>query len=243
MTPESYYFGNRIAVRCDYYAFPRTGSHYLWACLTGLLDLVFFPNDFVNNPETCQRAEELNPQIFYGLRLRQDGIPFQPVYLDSTPQGVHGIPTASHWPVLILIRDPHPTIYSWYHTATERWGVKINDRRVWIQDTYAQYRKFYDAALMLVNKNDPRTHLIRFEDLKNSPNALQQIISFIGVEPKLSPEFVHYLTEFERMTKPGFRTFYRTGNNSCWRDDLDWYQDLLAIQTGDFSDYGYQEVL
>ena len=74
MTPDGYYFGTRLAVRCDYYAFPRTGSHYLWACLTGLLDLVFFPNEHVDNPEARQRVEELNPYAYYAMRLREDGL-------------------------------------------------------------------------------------------------------------------------------------------------------------------------
>ena len=98
MSPESYYFGTRLAVRCDYYAFPRTGSHYLWACLTGVLDLVFYPNHFVDNPEARQRAEELNPHAYYALRLREDGVPFQPVYINASPQGTHGVPAAGEWP-------------------------------------------------------------------------------------------------------------------------------------------------
>jgi hypothetical protein len=245
MTPESYYFGSRLAVRCDYYAFPRTGSHYLWACLTGLLDLVFFPNEFVDNPEAKQRAEELNPHAYYALRLREDGVPQQPVYINAAPQGVHGMPApaAGNWPVIILIRDPHPTIYSWYHTATERWGAKVPDRVAWLRDAYEQYRKFYDGALTVVANKAAPTLLIRFEELKRDPAVLRQITAFLKVQPKLSPEFVHWWTDFERMTKPGERTFYRGGNNEKWRTDASWLADVKRVAPGDFSRYGYSTPL
>lgn len=241
MSPESYYFGTRLAKRCDYYAFPRTGSHYLWACLTGLLDLVFFPNEFVDNPETKQRAEELNPHAYYVLRLRDDGVPYQPVYLNAAPQGVHGVPAAGDWPLIVLIRDPHPTIYSWYHTATERWGAKVPDRVAWMRDAYRKYREFYDAGLGLAEKDPARTLLIRFEELKADVAVLRRILAFLDVQPKLSPEFVHWWTDFERMARPGKRTFYRGGNNTQWRSDAGWKADLERAEPGDFSRYGYPD--
>lgn len=241
MSPESYHFGTRLAVRCDYYAFPRTGSHYLWAGLTGLLDLVYFPNEFVDHPEARQRAEELNPHAYYALRLREDGVPHQPVYINAAPQGVHGTPSpaAGDWPVLMLIRDPHPTIYSWYHTATERWGAKVPDRVAWMGDAYRQYQTFYDAAFAVLEANPARTFLVRFEELKRDPAVLQRLTAFLGVQPKLSPEFVHWWTDFGRMTRPGERTFYRAGDNARWRDDAAWQADLGRADPGDFSRYGY----
>jgi hypothetical protein len=239
MTTESYYFGTRLAARFDYYAFPRTGSHYLWACLTGLVDLVFYPNEFVDNPEARQRADELNPHAFYALRLREDGVPYQPVYINAAPQGVHGVPAAGEWPTIILIRDPHPTIYSYYRTATERWGAKVDDRRAWIRDAYRQYREFYDAALAIGEKAPAKTLLLRFEELKADPATLTRIVNFMGVQPKLSPEFVHWWTDFERITRPGTRTFYRGGNNEQWRTDAAWAADLQSVSPGDFSRYGY----
>ena len=239
MSPESYHFGTRLALRCDYYAFPRTGSHYLWACFTGLLDLVFYPNDFVDNPEARQRADELNPHAFYVMRLREDGVPYQPVYINAAPQGVHGVPVASDWPTIILIRDPHPTIYSWYHTATERWGAKVPDRVAWMREAYRQYGEFYASAFDLLEKQPARTHLIRFEELKADSAVLQKLVSFIGVQPKLAPGFVHWWTDFERMTQPGPRTFYRVGNNERWRSDAAWQADLKQVSTGNFDRYGY----
>lgn len=241
MSPESYYFGSRLAVRCDYYAFPRTGSHYLWACLTGLLDLVFFPNEHVDNPEARQRAEELNPHAYYALRLREDGVPFQPVYINASPNGTHSTPVASAWPTLVLIRNPHPAIYSWYHTAVDRWGAKVPDRVAWMRDAYAHYHAFYQAAFTLLDQAPASTCLVRFEALKSGVGELDRIVAFLGVRPKLSPAFVHWWTDFERMTQAGPRTFYRGGNNSRWRDDTAWLADLAQVDTGDFSRFGYPE--
>lgn len=239
MSPDSYYFGTRLAVRCDYYAFPRTGSHYLWACFTGLFDLVFYPNDFVDHPEAKERATELNPHAFYVLRLREDGVAHQPVYINAAPQGVHGKPAAGEWPAIMLIRDPHPTIYSWYHTATERWGALVPDRVAWLRDAYRQYREFYDRALALQESNPDRAFLIRFEELKKDPMVLQRLAGFVGVKPKLSPEFVHWWTDFDRMTRDGARTFYRAGNNAHWKADPAWQADLAQANPGDFTRYGY----
>lgn len=239
MSPESYHFGTRLAVRCDYYAFPRTGSHYLWACFTGLLDLVFFPNGFVENAEARQRAEELNPHAYYVLRLRDDGVPYQPVYINAEPQGTHGLPAGGNWPTILLIRDPHPTIYSWYHTARDRWGANVTDRVEWMQKAYQHYREFYERAFRLQAGNPDRTLLIRYEELKAGPAALERLVAFLGVQPKLSPRFVHWWTDFERMTQSGPRTFYRAGNNARWREDEAWRADLARANPGDFSAFGY----
>jgi hypothetical protein len=208
-----------------------------------LLDLVFFPNEFVNNPEAKQRAEELNPHAYYALRLREDGVPHQPVYINAAPQGVHGSPkpAAGDWPAIVLVRDPHPTLYSWYHTATERWGAKVPDRVEWLRKGYAEYRAFYDAAFAILEKNPAKTHLIRFEELKRDSAVLARLVQFIGVQPKLSVEFVHWWTDFERMTQPGRRSFYRGGNNAQWRTDAAWLADVKQAAPGDFSRYGYTE--
>jgi len=80
----------------------------------------------------------------------------------------------------MLIRDPHPTIYSWYYTATERWGAKVTDRVAWLRDAYAQYRIFYDAALAVQEKNPGRTFLVRFEELKKTRQCCNAWFAFMG---------------------------------------------------------------
>jgi len=239
MHSDGYYFGTTLAKRVDYFAFPRTGSHFLWTAFTGLFDLVFFPNQFVENPEAKQRREELNPLAIYAMKLREDGVPVQPVYINAAPQGVHGGPALGDYPVIVLIRHPHPTIYSWYHTATERWSAQIDDLRAWQQDAYRQYVDFYDRALSLKQRHPERVHLIRFEDLKKEPGVLAEVAAFVGVRPKLSPEFVFEWTRFDRMTRPGPRTFYRVGNNAHWQSDAAWNEHLNALPPGDFSRFGY----
>lgn len=241
MHSDGYYFGTTLSKRVDYFAFPRTGSHFLWTSFTGLFDLVFFPNQFVENQEAKQRTEELNPLAVYAMKLREDGVPVQPVYINAAPQGVHGGPAMGENPVVILIRNPHPTMYSWYHTATERWAARIDDVRGWLQDGYRQYAEFYDRALTLASANPGRVHIIRFEELKADPAVLAKVAAFVGVRPKLSPEFVFEWTRFERMTRPGQRSFYRVGNNAHWENDLIWSEHLRAIRPGDFSRFGYPD--
>lgn len=241
MHPNGYYFGNTLAKRVDYFAFPRTGSHFLWTAFTGLFDLVFFPNQHVGNPEAMQRSEELNPLAIYAMKLREDGVPFQPVHIDASSQGLHGRPAIGSNPVIILIRDPHPTLYSWYHTATERWGAQIGDVQAWLRDAYAQFEAFYDQALALQQTHPARVHLIRFEDLKKDSCALKNVTDFVGVQPKLSPEFVFEWTRFDRMTRSGRRSFYRTGDNSHWKTDASWMNHLSAVRPRNMQRFGYPE--
>lgn len=239
MDPHLYSFGTRLARRADFYGYPRTGSHFLFTCLTGLFDLVFFPTRYANDPEAMQRAEELNPHTFYMMKLREDGVPQQPVYINPEPNGTHGTPQPGDWPAIILIRDPHPSIYSYYHTARDRWNLQVEDRREWIQSEYQRYSAFYDKAFAMKYEDPEMVHLIRFEDLKRDPAALERLVQFIGVRPKLTPAFVHWATQFDRMTRQGHRTFFRGGDNRRWQEDTDWAKDLAAISIGDMRRFGY----
>jgi hypothetical protein len=82
---------------------------------------------------------------------------------------------------------------------------------------------------------------VRFEELKASATVLAGVAAFIGVRPKLSPEFVFEWTRFDRMTRPGQRTFYRTGDSVTWKADPQWREWLRAAAPGDFSRFGYSE--
>lgn len=238
MTPEKYHFGT-LSTRLEFFSYPRTGSHYLWTCLTGLLDLVYFPNEFIAQAEPRQRAEELNPHAFYVLGLRDAKVPFTPVYIDPEPRGTHALPAAGKWPVILLIRDPWPTVYSHYHTATDRWGLKVDDRVAWIRQAFAHYRDFYTAGFALALQRPVPVHVVRYEKLVAGPEALIDLVDFIGVRPKLDPKFVHWWTQFDRMTRPGPKTFFRAGNNEAWRKDESWLRDLRAADVGSFDVFGY----
>jgi hypothetical protein len=111
----------------------------------------------------------------------------------------------------------------------------------WIAEAYRGYAQFYDDALALHRANPARVHLVRFEELKASATVLAGVAAFIGVRPKLSPEFVFEWTQFERMTRPGQRTFYRTGDSVTWKADTQWRDWLRAAAPGDFSRFGYPE--
>lgn len=239
MEEDKYYFGTRLASRLDYYAFLRTGSHFLWNCFTGLFDLVFFENEFVYDEEAMQRRKELEPMALYALKLRSDTVSFQPVFINAAPNGLHGQPQDGPNPIIILIRDPYASIYSLYLTACERWGLKIDNTAVWIEENFTYYREFYDKAFQLFEDNPDKVLIVSFEALKAKHDELQKIVDFVGVTPKLKSEYVFWWTRFERITKEGKRTFYRSGNNDLWKEDKPWREALEKAQVGEFSKYGY----
>lgn len=237
LSMSSYHFGVRLARDLDYFAFPRTGSHFLWHCFTGLFDLVFFPTPYGDQPEPKQRREELDPMALKALELRTDDAGFNPVHIHHDSNGLHGVPVDNGRPIIVLIRDPRPVLYSYYQTATSRWGAVILDIDAWLKEQAALYERFYAAAWEIREKVPERVHLVRFEELRRDPAALQQIAEFVGAPPKLPAEFVFWCCQFDRFTRPGDRTFYRQGDDNAWRHDPVWLARLENI--GDFSRYGY----
>jgi len=234
---SSYHFGVRLARDLDYFAFPRTGSHFLWHCFTGLFDLVFFPTPYGDQPEPKQRREELDPMALKALELRTDNAGYHPVHIHHDSNGLHGLPVDNGRPIIVLIRDPRPVLYSYYQTATSRWGAVIPDIDVWLKEQAALYERFYAAAWEIREKAPQRVHLVRFEELRRDPAALQRIVEFVGVPPKLPADFVFWCCQFDRFTRPGDRTFYRQGDDDAWRRDPVWLARLENL--GDFSRYGY----
>lgn len=237
MSSPPYHFGVRLAREFDYFAFPRTGSHFLWYGFTGLFDLVFFPTPYGDQPEPRQRREELDPMALRALELRTDDAGYHPVHIRHDTNGLHGAPLDGGRPILVLIREPRAVLYSYYHTAIERWGAEIPDTEVWLREQAAAFRRFYDAALSLRDASPERVLLLRFEELRRDPEALRRLVAFVGVPPKLPPEFVFWCCQFERLTRPGPRTFHRQGDDAAWRKDPAWQARLEVL--GDFSRYGY----
>lgn len=237
LSMSSYHFGVRLARDLDYFAFPRTGSHFLWHCFTGLFDLVFFPTPYGDQPEPKQRREELDPMALKALELRTDDAGYHPVHIHHDSNGLHGVPVDHGRPVIVLIRNPRPVLYSYYQTATSRWGAVIPDIDAWLKEQAALYERFYAAAWEIRDKAPQRVHLVRFEELRRDPAALQQIVEFVGVPPKLPADFVFWCCQFDRFTRPGERTFYRQGDDDAWRRDPVWLARLENL--GDFSRYGY----
>ncbi len=239
MTEKAYTFGSTIAKKLDYFAYPRTGSHFLWACFTGLFDLVFYENEYTYLPEAIQRFDELNPLSCYSLKLRQDGVPFQPVCIEANANGLHGEPVLRGNRTLILIRDPHPTVYSIIKTAGDRWGKNGHETIESIRDLYEKYTLFYKKAFSLANDDPASVFIIRYEDAIHDQGILEKIVAYVEVEPKLSCDFVHYWTSFERMTNNGEKTFYRQGDNEAWKKDEEWSSLVESAEVGSFKEFGY----
>jgi hypothetical protein len=237
MSEPSYHFGVRLAGELDYFAFPRTGSHFLWYCFTGLFDLVFFPTPYTNQPEPRQRREELDPMALQALELRTDGAGYHPLHIRHDANGLHGAPVDGGRAMILLVRDPRAVLYSYYHTAVERWGAQIPDPVAWLHEQSAAYRRFYDVAWQLRDAAPERVLLLRYEELRRDAEALRRVVAFVGVPPKLPPEFVFWCCQFERFTRPGPRTFFRQGDDQAWRRDAVWRERLETL--GDFSRYGY----
>lgn len=237
-----YHFG-QLVKEIDYFAYPRTGSHFFRYSTSGLFDIVSRKHLHIENPEAIDRQREITPEVLYGLDLREPGVAYQPVWLNGTANGVHGRPMDGNNQVIILIRDPKATVYSLYRVHRDRWhGVPDIDNGVseqWLAHTFQEFASFYHGAFDLMDSLGDRSLLIRYEEMVASPEPLRRLVDFCGVKPKLQPDFVHFLTRFDRFAKPGERTFYRSGDNDAWRHDAVWTAKLQNVEVPDFSRFGY----
>lgn len=236
-----YYFGRVPAKQIDCFAYPRTGSHLLNYCCQGLFDLVWFPTPGIDLAEAVDRERELEPASLYALGLREDGSPYTPVYIDHRANGQHGLPVKTDHPVIILTRDPVATVYSFYRVAAARWGMadRMGDAAAWVGEKLARYHAFCERSRAILEQHAAEAMLIRFEDLVSSPATLARLVEFVGVKPKLSPEFVFRHTRFDTLVRPGNRTFYRAGTNDAWREDPSWCALLDRVSIPDFTPFGY----
>ncbi|MCC6661313.1 MAG: hypothetical protein IT437_10550 [Phycisphaerales bacterium] len=236
---DRYYFGT-LARQVDFFAFPRTGSHFFNYCTSGLFDLVALPTPGIDNSEAVSRQQELDPAVLEALAARQDGVPYQPVIINQRATGQHGDPARGEHPVVVLIRDPMATVYSYYNAATSRWGAgeRIKNVGAWAEEKFGRYHRFYTRALEVL-RTGPGI-LIRFEDLAAGPGPLHDLVRLVGVRPKLEPDLVHRLTRFDSITRPGARTFYRAGDNDAWSRDAAWRGVVPGAPARlDFGAFGY----
>lgn len=234
-----YFFGRVEAVRIDFFAFPRCGSHFLRACTAGLFDLVALPHADSANEEAAARTEELDPLAVYALNLREEGVAYHPVWFNGTANGRHGVPIDSGFPILVLIRDPYAAVYSLYRVSRDRWEVAIPDAAAWAGAQFRKYAEFYSAASTVLASARSGGLLMRYEDLCKEPGALEGLVGFVGVRPKLAPAFVHRQTRFGGYVAPGARTFYREGDNRAWERDEPWREMVRGLRVPDFAPYGY----
>ena len=222
----------------DYYAFPRTGSHFLGACIGGLFDHVtILPAQIRTDPEAVSRRDELSELALYALDLREPGVTYQPVWFDVLRNGPHGAPIPGENPILIVIRHPLAAAYSaWRSRHRLGWVVETSQE---LGAHLDRYETFYDAGLQLARNSADQVLILRYEDLIQSAEPLERLVRFVGLRPKLAPRFVHWVTRFENFVKPGERSFYRGGDDGAWRTDAQFGRLLAATGPRDFSRFGY----
>jgi hypothetical protein len=234
---DQYYFGSLLK-EVDIFAFPRTGSHFFAYCFSGLFDSVsLLPQDFRTLPEAISRQNELNVEVLYALSLREPGVPFQPVWLNSLVGGPHGMPVPCEHPVLVLIRDPIATAFSAWRSR-HRLGYTLETARD-VNVHLDKYESFYDAAMRLREQGPESVLMVQYELLTASFHMLERVVDFVGLRPKLAPRFVHWLTRFENFVGEGKRTFYCEGDNQAWRRDEQWCALLRQAGMRDFARFGY----
>jgi hypothetical protein len=238
---DQYYLG-RLLKQIDVFAFPRTGSHFLAYCFVGLFDSVsLLPEIHRTLPEAISRQDEIKDETLYALDLREEGVPFQPVWLNPLAGGVHGVPVRTENPALLLIRDPVATAFSAWR-ARDRLGFKLLTGED-LNDHWDKYEEFYDAGIRLIEQTAAKVLLVRYELLTAGFETLERIVEFVGAKPKLSPRFVHSITRFENFVKDGNRTFYREGNNESWKGSEEWCRLMLHAGPRDFRRFGYEPAL
>ena len=235
---RQYNFGTTVK-QVDFFAFPRAGSHFLQYCLSGLFDLVSrLPAAILTNAEAASRQNELNELAIYALKLRESGVPYQPLWVNPMPNGVHGKPIAVENPALILIRHPLAALYSAWR-ARKRLGFQLESAADFAR-RLDEYQAFYDAGQSLAHAKPQSTLIVRFEDLVAEVATLERLVEFVGLRPKLSPHFVHWVTRFENMVAQGERSFYREGNNDAWKTDAEFAKLVAAAGPArDFERFGY----
>jgi hypothetical protein len=237
---EPAHFGRCITKAADFFAFPRTGSHFMFHAFTGLFDLVFLDNRYLKVREAITRNDELDPTILYALTLREEGVPYQPIWINPLATGVHGLPAKGEAKVLTLIREPKATIYSWFRLHRDRLKSDIRDVHVWVEEQFQRYFEFYTTGFDLIERFHSDVHLIRFEDVVVSPEVFQRICDFLSIQPKMNCAFVHWLLDFERVARRDIeRTFYRSGRNDAWKEDDFWTKIVSGVRLPDFSRFGY----
>ena len=228
---EAYFFGN-LATELEVFAFPRVGSHYFFYCLTGLFDLIAVNNEHFNNSEAIARQDEINESVLYQLDLREEGIPYQPLIVDPSATGVHGLPRIGAKPAIILVRDPLATLFSFFQVSRSRWGAN-EELMPWLRKEAAHYVAFYNRAFELIDAHPGRVLLVRYEDMRiDTAGELARIADYVGW-PVAAEDIARAVadTRFETLSaaedRHGFRErpnsarrFFRRGEAGGWRDAL-----------------------
>ena len=242
---DKYLAGRTLTEELHYFSFPRTGSHFFVHCLNGLFDLITFPHEHLHHTEAISRQQEINPEALYALDLREEGSIHQPLFLNASPGGggaTHGRPFPSPKRSVILIRHPLPTLYSFYRVNRDRWGGAIEDPGAWLETQLSAFVDYYDAAFAVLAADPERNLLVRHEALTAGVAALEEVVRFVGLQPKLSPDFVHWITRFERFARSDAeapRTFYRAADPLAYAADPVWQELVAGLDPTRWQRFGY----
>jgi hypothetical protein len=238
---DTYHFGQLVPT-VNVFAYPRTGSHFFFYCLSGLFDLVAFAHPHLNDAEAIDRERELNPEMLYLLGLHDPRVPRHPIYFNALTTGTHGFPAVSAFLTIVLIRDPIATAYSRYRVDRDRWGDATVLTSDWLRSELFRYSDYYNQALNVLADQEERGLLVRWEDLVVGKEALERVVAFTKHTPKLKPSFVWSATRFENFVRSGKRTFYRSGTNSAWQVDSEWVEVLSRVESPSFERFGYASI-
>lgn len=226
--------------RFDYFAYPRVGSHFFFHILSGLYDLVLFESSDFLTEEYHSRKKEIDRNALYALTLRDPLRKIaEPIFMNPKANGIHGDPLDSGFPVIVSIRDPFATVYSNLRMQRDRFNTVFEDQRKWLEEMFINYYTFYEKAFSLKSTLTDKLYLNRYEDLCADTDSLNSLVEFLGVEPKLDPDFVHNVTRFSKFAANTERSFYRDGDNFKWKNDPDFVKLLESIKLPAFDIFGY----
>jgi hypothetical protein len=238
---NTYHFGQLVPT-FNVFAHPRTGSHFLFHCLSGLFDVIAFSHAHLHEEEAVDRKRELNPEMVHLLELRDPKVPWCPVFFNPTSTGIHGLPVVSEVPAIVLIRDPIAAAYSRFRVERDRWGGVAELSTAWLNLELQNYTEYYGTALAVLKDPVQSGLLVRWEHLVADKLALERIIAFCQHPAKLPPSFVYSITRFENFVQPGSRTFYRSGSNEAWHSDVEWIAALSNAEHFAFESFGYPSI-
>lgn len=245
------------------FSFPRVGGHFLTHCIRALYDTdpdpasanggIIWPSqspsaargDILPPPaENADRDNEINPLSRYALTLRDTPGALCQLNLIHGRTGMHGAPgdiRPGEFAV-VIIRDPIATIYSLYRVMRDRWSPETPFDASSVHHHLTQYQLFYQTAFDLKQRFYYNLKIVRYERLTESPEELRSFCNFLGIRPKLEPEFVWHITKFENFAAAGPRSFYRQGDNNAWRADSAFCRLLGPSADLDFTPFGYAPV-
>ena len=236
---------NTPQVSFDYFAFPRTGSHYFGLCLQGLYREVLSEcGDSVKwshtrSQEEKTRSNELRPLVLCLLKCGLSNRHLSSVRRNANPGGkLHEAPFYRGNKIVITIRHPYPTIHSLYKLLTERMRLDIGNIETFIKDQLNAYTSYYGKAAALQKDGAP-VLFMRYEEMLQTKEPLAELCAFLQVEPKLPVGLVYFLTRFRVITKMRKRTFYAFGNNDAWKADTRYVDALSSIAPTDLTSLGY----